>query len=204
MGGLQPPTLQQVRGYKANTGQFVQIIHIGNNHWSVVSNIDCPDGTIRLYDTLHTKKLSPSTIQIIADLVLPSGSKLEIQIMDVQRQSDGHICGVLAIAIAFDLCVKNEVVTVRFDEEKSRHHLKTCLQNSAFTRFPVKGNRRSKGEISSEIIELYCTCNMPDNEEEEEDWAECDSCKKWYHKHCLDIPDEVFEAEIPWKCKDCK
>ncbi len=70
--------------------------------------------------------------------------------MDVQRQSDGHTCGVLAIAIAFNLCVKNEVVTVRFDEEKSRHHLKTCLQNSVFTRFPVKG------EISSEIIE-FCT-----------------------------------------------
>ncbi len=83
MGGLKPPTLQQIWGYKANTG------HIGTNHWSVVSNIDCPDGTVRLYDTLHTKKLSPSTIQIIADLVLPSGSELEIQIMDVQRQSDG-------------------------------------------------------------------------------------------------------------------
>ena len=31
--------------------------------------------------------------------------------------------------------------------------------------------------------------------------AKCDSCHMWYHRHCMDIPCEVFgESEVHWEC----
>ena len=42
---------------------------------------------------------------------------------------------------------------------------------------------------SSKTVDLYCSCRMPG---ESNDMAECDSCHVWYHRHCMDIPSEVF------------
>ena len=47
--------------------------------------------------------------------------------MDVEKQSNGSDCGVLAIAYAFDLCSGLNPCTVRFDHSKIRSHLATCL-----------------------------------------------------------------------------
>ena len=51
-------------------------------------------------------------------------------------------------------------------------------------------------------VELHCSCRMP--EEEGDQMAICDSCHVWYHRHCMDIPSEVFgESEAHWECKRC-
>ena len=112
--------------------------------------------------------------------------------MDVEKQSNGSDCGVLAIAYAFDLCSGLNPCTVRFDHSKIRSHLATCLKNCQVTRFPVR---------KPKIVELHCSCRMP---EENDEMAQCDVCHVWYHRHCMDIPSEVFgEAEVHWECKRC-
>ena len=40
-------------------------------------------------------------------------------------------------------------------------------------------------------VELHCSCRMP--EEKGHVLAECDVCHVWYHRHCMDIPSEVFD-----------
>ena len=51
-------------------------------------------------------------------------------------------------------------------------------------------------------VNLHCSCSLP--EEKGDKMAECDMCKTWYHQHCMDIPDNVFdETDVPWKCKSC-
>ena len=40
-------------------------------------------------------------------------------------------------------------------------------------------------------IELHCVCHLP----EEGDMAECEPCGKWFHRHCVDIPDAVFDTK---------
>ena len=37
MAGLQPPVLQKVFAFQVHSGEFVQIIHVRNNHWCVVA-----------------------------------------------------------------------------------------------------------------------------------------------------------------------
>ncbi len=57
-----------------------------------------------------------------------------------------------------------------------------------------------KGE---QEIDLYCVCRLP--EDDGVPMAQCDGCEMWYHKHCLDIPDDVFDStdDLPWLCASC-
>ena len=74
IGGLQLTTLQQVRGFVVHRSEFVQIINVDSAHWCVVSNIDCKQGEVNIFDTMYTEVQS-SSIPIIASLVfcnLPS------------------------------------------------------------------------------------------------------------------------------------
>ena len=109
----------------------------------------------------------------------------------------------LAIVYAFDLCSGLNPCTVKFDPKTIRHHLMTCLESGHCVRFPVLGERRSTPVRSTKTVELHCTCRMP--EEKGHEMAECDSCHVWYHRHCMDIPSDVFEGEADthWECKAC-
>ena len=111
MAGLQPPVLQKVFAFQVHSGEFVQIIHVRNNHWCVVSTVGCGTGA---YDSYY-KTLSKETVRLIASLVNSPSSELRVTMMDVEKQSNSSDCGVLAIAYAFDLCsaVLLGLITVR-------------------------------------------------------------------------------------------
>ena len=181
-------------------GKFVQIVHVRNNHWCVVSTVGCDCGVIHVYDSLY-RSVSREALSLIASMVYSPSSELNITKMDVEKQSNGSDCGVLAIAYAFDICNGLNPCNVRFDQNKIRQHLATCLEKCQISRFPVLGGRSSVSKKPC-ILELHCSCRMP--EEKGAEMAECDFCNVWYHRHCMDIPSEVFgEQEIPWKCKKC-
>ena len=96
---------------------------------------------------------------VITDLVLLSGPALTIQVMDIQRQNDGNVCGVLAIAIAHAICSQHNILEVTFDEKKCRNHLKQCVEKGAISK------RWSKGKIYTKTYKLHCTCKMPEDKE---------------------------------------
>ena len=199
MSGLQPPTLQHAWGFDVHRGDFVQILHVHNSHWSVVSNIGCEDGIVNYYDSMYPS-VSSTTMQLIASLVFSPASELEVRIMDVGQQSNGSDCGILAIAFAFDICCGKDPCSIRFDHKSIRHHLARCK----FTRFPILGERNSSGIKHIQKTELHCSCRLPE-EVGIDQMAECDACKVWYHQHCMDIPPEVFNnPDVPWKCKKCE
>ena len=201
MAGLQPPTLQKVLGFLVHSGEFVQIIHVRNSHWCVVSTVGCQSGVVRVYDSLY-KKLSKETEYLIASMVHVPSSDLHIVMMDVEKQSNGSDCGVLSIAYAFDICSGMDPCSVRFDQTKIRQHLATCLENCHVSRFPVLGDRVAV-QREPKTVELHCSCRMPERDGEK--FAECDSCHIWYHGHCMDIPSDVFDegSEVHWECKRC-
>ena len=53
MAGLQPPVLQRVFSFQVHSGEFVQIVHVRNNHWCVVSTVRCETGAVHVYDSLY-------------------------------------------------------------------------------------------------------------------------------------------------------
>ena len=202
MSGLQTPLLQQNLSFQVHTREFVQIICVRNSHWVTISNVGCVEGQVNVYDSMYSS-VPESTVRVIASLLFTSAPQLVIRMMDVGRQPNGSDCGVLAIAFAYDICSGADPCKVKFDHKSTRQHLATCLEKCNFTRFPVVGDRRSISVKNTQLVDLHCSCRLP--EVQGEDMAECEGCKLWYHKHCMDIPSEVFNSEdVPWKCKSCK
>ena len=81
-------------------------------------------------------KLSKET-EYIASMVYVPSSDLHIVMMDIEKQSNGSDCGVLAIAYAFDICRRMDPCSVRFDHSKIRQHLATCLENCQLSKTTV-------------------------------------------------------------------
>ena len=153
-----------------------------------------------MYDSLY-RSVSMETLSLIASMVYSPASELKITMMDVEKQSNGSDCGVLAIAYAFDIYNGLNPCNVKFDQNKIRQHLSTCLEKCQISRFPVLGGRSSVSKKPC-MVELHCSCHMP--EENGYEMAECDSCSVWYHRHCMDIASDVFgQHDIQWKCKEC-
>ena len=128
MAGLQPPVLQKVCAFQVHSGEFLQIVHVGNNHWCVVSMVGCESGAVYVYDSLY-KSPTKELIHLIARMIHSQSNELKITMMDVEKQSNGLDCGVLAIAYAFDLCSGFDPCSARFDDSGIRLHLATCLKN---------------------------------------------------------------------------
>lgn len=166
--------------------------------------IGCNPGEVKVYDTLY-KEVSPSIISTVGNLVYTEKPFLKISMVDVGVQKNGSDCGVLAIAIAYDLCAGYDPSTVEYDNTTAiRGHLTECLKRCCITRFPIERQRTSRGVASFQDIELFCTCRQPEADPDTNPMAECQRCGGWYHKSCMDIPDRVFQKEDePWKCKLC-
>ena len=77
------------RCLEVHCGKFIQIVHVGNNHWCVVSTVGYESGVIRVYDSLY-KNLKDDLVHLIASMVYRPLSELKIVMMDVEKQS--NIC----------------------------------------------------------------------------------------------------------------
>ncbi len=125
--------------------------------------------------------------------------QLSINMMDVQRQSNGSDCGVLAIAIAFELCCHRDPCTVKFGNTVSiRSHLARCLEDCKLTTFST-GIRRCQNKVKfSKQVEIACLCREP---KDKQSMVKCKLCKAWFHKHCC---RETTQVVVPWTCTSCR
>ena len=85
----------------------------------MVSTVGCDCGVIHVYDSLY-RSVSRETLSLIASMVYSPSSELNITKMDVEKQSNGSDCGVLAIAYAFDICKGLNPCNVRFDSKQDQ------------------------------------------------------------------------------------
>ena len=156
---------------------------------------------VNVYDSMFTSA-STDTIRVIASLIFSPASRLVIRTMDVGKQSNGSDCGVLAIAFAYDICSGNDPCKARYDHCSIRQHLLKCLEDCQLSHFPVVSQRRHSNIKHTQEVDLHCSCRMPEVEGDE--IAQCDTCDVWYHRHCMDIPSEVFgDSDVPWACTNC-
>lgn len=74
VGGLQNPLLGQNLSFDVQTGEFVQILHSGGNHWITISTVGMECGHVRVYDSLRG--------------VLPDDAKKQIASLMMVREKD--------------------------------------------------------------------------------------------------------------------
>ncbi|XP_068714108.1 uncharacterized protein [Montipora foliosa] len=133
--GLQRPTLGPIRNFDVVSGEFIQILHTGSDHWVCVSSIGCLPGKVHLYDSLFHDVISQEIEDQTNDLL--GGNLIELQFVPVQQQTNNSDCGVFASAFAVSLALGTNPKHVTFDTSKMRPHLAVCLKAQKLSMFPV-------------------------------------------------------------------
>ena len=133
--GLHRPTLGCVRNFDVVSGEFIEILHTGSDHWVCVSSIGCLPGNVHLYDSLFHDIINQEIEEQTNDLL--GGKLVQLQFVPVQQQTNNSDCGVFAIAFAVSLALGTNPKHVTFDTSRMRSHLAFCLKAQKLSMFPV-------------------------------------------------------------------
>ena len=195
LGGLQPCVWATRPQFTTPTAPFLQIINLdprGNGtHWVLLTNFDCPKGTIKFFDSAHINRVSVHIQKCIAQLlILDQLTMVKIIWVDCDKQRNGMDCGIYAIANMVALATGNyDPIGVSYNQSDMRPHLLRCLERCEMKEFPTKRARRKRislsGTLHSCLFRIICTCKMPDDSTKFT-W-QCTTCKKWYHPKCQGI-----------------
>ena len=174
----------------------MQIIHIkGRSHWATLQLVG-PE--IYFYDSLFTS-VSDETLELIAKLVKTKKRLIEINIMNVQKQSGTVDCAVYAMATVTCILLGEDPTSVVFNQKELRLHLVKMLEANTLSLFPVLKTRRpAERVIKIQQCPVFCICRLPDNGEE---MVSCDTCEEWFHLSCLNISETPTTES--WFCNAC-
>ena len=184
INGLMSTTLGPIGQFEVmQNKKFIQILHTGQTHWICITNIDCPNGTIKVYDSLY-KSLTPLTKKQIADILYCENDKIDVFIQPVVPQTNAVDCGVYAIAYAMSLCLGVDPCHLKLNRRNIRQHLWQCFLAEKLLPFP--SSRCSiPGHPTKLQIRIFCSCRRP--YEANQAMAECSRCSRWFHQGCGDI-----------------
>lgn len=133
--GFQRPTLGPIRAFDIITGEFIQILNTGGNHWVCLSSIGCTNGYVNLYDSFFHDVVCDDIEEQARSFM---GQEFRgINVVPVQQQLNGSDCGVFAIAFATSLVFMQDPKGIQFDIPKMRPHLSNSLKNATMDPFPT-------------------------------------------------------------------
>ena len=189
---------------------FIQILHINDSHWVVVSNADSKEGgyfrdTVCIYDSGSPYGISRYLKEVVCSFYKNDKvDHLRFDLMNVQAQPNGYDCGVFALACATEIAHGCDPVVCCWDVDRMRHHLLTCLERGEMLRFPTSQRRNIR--LGTRIRktykeEIFCSCRMLNDESRE--MIACDSCQKWFHSDCVSLDLKKSYKDCKWMCKCC-
>ena len=128
---------KRVKPYRAVTGEYIQLLHYGINHWFLSF---CSNSRVQVCDSLNST-LTRTSRKSIQSLYKNVGQKhdsgnVRVTFLPVQKQPDGHNCGLFAVAFAAEILAGKSPIEAVFDEAQMRDHLIFCLEEGALTPFP--------------------------------------------------------------------
>ena len=201
IAGLQATTLQYTRTFDVHQEkEFVQILNLSASHWITISTVDCPLGTIRVYDSLQLG-LNSSLKRLIADLMFHQGKKIKIEYVNMQQQRGPNDCGLFAIATATALCNGIDPNKLEFTQKGMRQHFANAIEMKMLSPFPAsRVSARQPIVYLAEYLRVYCVCRQLSRSP----MIECSSCSEWFHTDCVRAPVDVMkDKELPWFCDSC-
>ena len=134
IGGLQPCVWATRPQFSTPTAPFLQIVNLdprGNGtHWILLTNFDCPKGSVKVLDSAHINRVSVHIQKCIAQLlILDDKTMVKIMWVDCDRQRNGMDCGIYAIANLVALATQAyDPIGVTYDQAAMRPHLLQCLE----------------------------------------------------------------------------
>ena len=202
IGGLQPTILGMTLAFEVQRKQFVQVLHINENHWVTASNIGCPVATVDIFDSMRCTRLSFRAKAQIAAMLFTDQPEITVRFQPVQLQHGTSDCGVFSLAFATSLCGGQTPTQITYIQHQLRDHLCHCPENKTITPFPCQQQRKkAKQYVADMKFRVYCKCRQP----EEGRMIECEDCKEWYHEDCVEVPSVIWQtnSHISWICDSC-
>ena len=123
-----------MRNFDIASGEFIQILHTGTDHWLCISSLGCSPGVVHLFDSFYNDVILTEVEEQIQDLL--GGKQVDLVYVPVRKQTNGSDCGVFAIAFATCLAFGENPAHVTFDVPKMRPYLATCLKHKYISFFP--------------------------------------------------------------------
>ena len=120
---------QMRNGYRPVTGEHIQLLHNGTNHWFLRF---CSRSCVQICDSMGST-LSRSSRKCIQTLYKQFGDEspngiVPVTFLPVFNQSDSCNCGLFAIAYAADMLNGKSPIDAKFNVPQMRIHLKKCLE----------------------------------------------------------------------------
>ena len=132
---MQCSTLGRVRNFDVVSGEFIQILHTGSDHWVYVSSVGYQPGLVNLYDvSLYHDVISQEIEDQTNDLF--GRGLISLDFVPVQQQSNGSDCGVFSIAFASCLAFATNPSFITFDVARMHSHLIACFKNGRLFMIP--------------------------------------------------------------------
>ena len=154
--GLQEVALGMVLSYSIAKSEFIQIMNTGKHHWVTVSNINCNDEEIHVYDCASGSPTS-SLLNQIASIVCTPKDIIKLTYVDVQMQQGCDDCGLFAIAFATSLARGEQPGSFFYQQKAMRKHLVDCLEKQNITAFPIQKIRRHGSKVRhSANMPIHC------------------------------------------------
>ena len=205
--GLQ--STQLGKGYKFKPvpegEHFVQVLHVRNCHWIVLSNMadECDSITYNVYDSANYP-LDVDTKHQICSLTKPTSKQIRIQMVNIQRQPNINDCGLFALAVATDLVHYQDPQKHSYVISSMRPHLVKCIENGEVALFHRQRERRvpSVYKYNKVYLEaIYCVCRTINDKTKA--MIKCSICDWWFHFICVGITDKTSSNLDEWMCPAC-
>ena len=106
---LHDTVLGQKLMFKQQKREFVQILHNGNYHWVVISNINCSKNKIDSYNSLFHGKIKDHVKMQLCSIFKCSGKELKVNVKAGQQQKNGVDCSLFATANMFHILTGTDI-----------------------------------------------------------------------------------------------
>ena len=201
--GFQPCQLAHQLDFGRHSRLFIQIINRspndGGSHWLTVSNINCLENTVKVYDSAYGDL--PHKEEIIVASLVSTSNELWVIFPNVALQTNRYDCGLYAIAnataLAHGIDPKTQIFIPRLMRESTCTNV---LEEKHLGPFPVTISKSRRKPIKNEVeVTLYCLCPMPDT------WTMyiyCDTCGNEYHPQCVGICHSITDT-TEFTCPKC-
>ena len=125
---------------KEQKGEFVQILHNGNYHWVVISNINCSKDEINLNGSLFYGKIRGHVKMQICNIFKCNGKELTVNVKACKQQTNGDDRGVFAVANLFHILTGADIDRTNIQDDKMRYHFLQCIKSGHFKEFDKSNN----------------------------------------------------------------
>uniref|UniRef100_A0A1X7UBE0 PHD-type domain-containing protein n=2 Tax=Amphimedon queenslandica TaxID=400682 RepID=A0A1X7UBE0_AMPQE len=198
INGWQSPEIGRKYEFRPTKSPLIQILFVNQNHWVVVSTLQCEPGTLNIYDSAYNLLRLDTKLQI-SSFYKAETCEIKYNFQDIKRQSNCHDCGVFSIANATALVLGKNPALYNWDVKRMRQHLINCFEKGQLTFFPYTTLRRIKADFTkrTDTEKVYCFCRTINNPKKA--MIQCSTCRVWFHIECVKAED----IDNKWHCKNC-